>query len=69
MQRKHENRVSDFDKMIKFWNFEDTTSSEKQKEVDDLIINMVVNGSRPLSIVEDDDFRKLCHGEFQYFLI
>ena len=36
--------------------------SEKQLEIDLLILNFIVNGMRPLSIVEDKDFLKLCHG-------
>lgn len=35
---------------------------DKQHEIDNLILNFVVNGMRPLSIVEDKDFIKLCQG-------
>ena len=37
--------------------------SEKQNEIDMLTLNFVVNGMRPLSIVEDKDFLQLCYGK------
>ena len=63
-QRKHQDYLDDFRSSLnepkENINQMNVRIDRKQAAVNDAIVNMVIDGSRPLSVADDEDFQKLC---------